>query len=118
MAQHNITGRAGEEIALAFLIQQGYKFITTNFRSKVGELDIVAKNGTQIVFIEVKTRSSTAFGAPSKAITPKKLHSLIQTAEYFLRVNNLGQNYRIDAVEVLVKGSEVTSINHIKNVTL
>lgn len=118
MAQHNLTGTSGEVIAAHYLKQQGYTLVETNFRSKLGEIDIVVEDGPQIVFVEVKTRSSTTFGVPSEAITPKKLHSLIQSAEYYLRINNLGQNYRIDAVEVIMQNSTVTSINHIKNITV
>lgn len=117
MAQHNITGATGEDVAVEFLVSHKYKLLARNFRTKVGEVDIIARDGIQYVFVEVKTRSSSRFGTPSEAITPKKLLSLIKTAEYYLLVNKLGQNFRIDAVEVIMRNSEVESINQIKNIT-
>ncbi len=118
MARHNVIGSSGEKFAVDFLRQKNYSLITTNFRSKLGEVDIIAKERTQFVFVEVKTRSGTLFGTPAQAITPKKLKSLIKTAEYYLLVNNLARNYRIDAIEVVLFGQSVKSINHIKNITL
>ncbi len=118
MALHNITGKSGEDIAANWIKDQGYTLVSRNFSSRLGEIDIIAKDGPQIVFIEVKTRSSTVFGAPASAITPKKLSSLIKTAEYYLLMNKIGRNYRIDAVEVIMKNGSVESIHHIKNITL
>lgn len=118
MAQHNIIGSSGEELAVKFLRKNGYLILATNFRSKIGEIDIIAKENDQIVFIEVKTRSSNGYGSPSEAITRKKIKSLILAAEYYLLINNLGQNYRIDAVEVLIKQGEAPLIHHIKNITV
>ncbi len=117
MAKHTITGRVGETYAVSFLMQHKYKIISTNFRSKFGEIDIIAKDGNQFVFVEVKTRSSTVFGTPADAITPKKLQLVIKAAEYFILVNNHVQNYRVDAIEVFMTRNTVTSINHIKNIT-
>lgn len=118
MAIHNVTGKLGEQTAVNFLTQHGYKILATNFKSKLGEIDIVARDGKQTVFVEVKTRSGVVFGTPAEAIGYKKLLSIIRTAQYFLIKNKLDDYYRIDAVEVEVKGSEILSINQIKNITI
>lgn len=118
MAKHTITGRVGETYAVSFLKEHKYTIVSTNFRSKFGEIDVIATDGDQLVFVEVKTRSSTVFGTPADAITPKKLRSVIKAAEYFILVNNHAQNYRIDAIEVFMNGNTISSINHIKNITL
>ena len=118
MALHNITGKSGEDAAVNFLQNQKYKILSRNFKSKVGEVDIVAKERDQVVFVEVKTRSNTLFGTPGEAIGYKKLISLIKTAQYYLMINNFSQNYRIDAVEVIMVDGQVKSINQIKNITL
>ncbi len=117
MARHNLTGVIGEDFATDYLKKQKYKIIARNFKTKLGEIDIIAKENSQYVFVEVKTRSSHTFGTPAEAITPKKLLSLIRAGEYYLLINNLGQNYRIDAIEVDAKES-IFSINHIKNITV
>lgn len=116
VAQHNIIGTSGEEIAVHFLKQHGYVIVSRNFKTKIGEIDIVAKEKSQYVFVEVKTRSTHAFGTPAEAITPKKLHSLIQAGEFYLLANNLQQNYRIDAIEVMISIGK-PHITHIKNIT-
>lgn len=118
VAQHNIIGKSGEDIVAAYLQEKNYNIVERNFKTKVGEIDIVAKEKSQIVFVEVKTRSTNLFGTPSEAITHKKLHSLIRAGEYYLLAHNLSQNYRIDAVEVLMHNGKVQSLNHIKNITL
>jgi putative endonuclease len=116
VARHNITGRTGEDLAAEYLKKNGYKILAINFRTKVGEIDIVAKERSQIVFVEVKTRSSHIFGTPAEAITPKKLHSLIQAGEYYLLKYKGLRNYRIDAIEVLMTDGKA-NISHIKNIT-
>ena len=118
MAVHNVTGKSGEDEVTEYLKKQKYQILARNFKSKLGEIDIVAKDGDQAVFVEVKTRSSMLFGAPSEAIGYKKLLSLIKASEYYLLINNLDQNYRIDAVEVIMVDGIVKSINQIKNITL
>ena len=65
-------GKQGEEIALRFLKKKGYRIIQTNYSCKLGEVDIVAKEKDTLVFIEVKTRTSLAFGPPQLAVTPAK----------------------------------------------
>ena len=101
MAQHNITGKSGEDAAVDFLKRQKYIILAKNYRTKIGELDIVAKEGGQIVFVEVKTRSNNNFGSPSEAITKKKLHSLIQAAEW---VVSQGKSMGIDRIKSYVPG--------------
>jgi len=115
---HLLTGKRGEQEAEKYLKRVGYAIIDKNFRSKIGEIDIIAKDDDMLVFIEVKTRTSTFWGSPAEAIKRKKLHSIIRTSQYYLLTHhNLPQNIRIDAIEILVVNSE-TRINHIKNITL
>ena len=62
-------GKIGEKLAVKYLRKQGYKIITTNFYTNRGEIDIVAKDGVEFVFIEVKTRCNENFGKPAEAVT-------------------------------------------------
>jgi putative endonuclease len=117
MALHNLIGASGEDIATEYVQKQGYTVLERNFRCKLGEIDIIAKDGAQMVFVEVKTRTSSLFGTPLEAITRKKLLSLVKSAEYYLLTNKLGQNYRIDAVEIVMRKGQLNEVNQVKNIT-
>ena len=104
-------GRAGEVKAAEFLKKKGYKIITKNYKTHVGEIDIIAEDGEEIVFIEVKTRIDDAFGAPSEAVTEKKIRKYEKVAtEFLLREKKLDALCRFDVIEI-----EDGKINHIIN---
>ena len=77
-------GKIGEQIATEYVEKLGYKIIKRNFFCKHGEIDIIAQDNQEIVFIEVKTRSSTNFGKPSEAVNKIKLMHMYKTAKYYL----------------------------------
>lgn len=108
-------GRVGEDFAVSFLRQHGYKVIERNFRSRFGEIDIIAVDGDTLVFVEVKARWSKKFGAPEEAVTPQKLYKIKRTAEYFsLTHKGLPEKLRIDVVAIEAEGSRVSSARIIK----
>ena len=78
-------GEKGESIAVNCLKKQGYRIIELNYRTKLGEIDIIAKQGKTLVFIEVKTRKSSRFGRPELAVTPKKQRKISMVALYYLK---------------------------------
>jgi putative endonuclease len=78
-------GRAGELKAAEFLKKAGYKIIKKNYRTPFGEIDIIALDGETLVFVEVKTRSSDDYGAPSEAVNQKKQEKYVRTALSFLQ---------------------------------
>ncbi len=112
-------GRRGEEQASLFLQKQGYKILQRNFRSRLGEIDIIALEAQTVVFVEVKTRFSQKFGLPEEAVTPWKIRSIIKTAQYFQMLHpNLPESLRIDVVAIsLSSNGETKEIKLIKNVT-
>jgi putative endonuclease len=103
-------GKKGEELALNFLENNGYKLIEKNFKSKFGEIDLIMKDGEVIVFVEVKYRLSEDYGSPKDAVTYEKMKKIIKTAEYFIVKNNLNSLYRFDVVSILKN-----NIEHVKN---
>lgn len=108
----------GEDKACEYLRKNGYKIIERNFRKGYGEIDIVAIHENTLVFIEVKTRTSSGFGSPLEAINYWKLKSLIKTAQYYkLTHPKLPDSLRIDAVSVILNGNEVQSIELTKNIS-
>jgi len=112
-------GKLGEEIATNYLRKNGYQILTKNFRSKLGEIDIIGLDHGVLVFVEVKTRWSRKFGPPEEAVTPWKLRSIIKTAQYFKMLHpEFPESLRIDVVAIsLSSNKEVKEIKLIKNVT-
>lgn len=119
----NPIAKKGEDLAVEFLRKKGYKIIDRNFRRGYGEIDIIAiedlgKEKT-LIFVEVKTRSSTKFGSPFEAILFWKLKSLVRTAQFYKLIHsNLPDSLRIDAVAVTLSPNDsVENIEHIKNIS-
>jgi putative endonuclease len=98
-------GKNGESIAARHLEQHGYRILTRNYRSPAGEIDLVARQGETIVFVEVKTRRSQRFGHPKTAVTPAKQRKISMAALYYLKSKNqLQARSRFDVVTILPKG--------------
>ena len=105
----NSLGVSGEQQAKKYLIKQGYKVLETNYKTVLGEIDIVAKKDDVIVFVEVKTRSNTKFGLPRESVTPYKQNKIRTVATYYLKVKNmLNFNVRFDVIDIL--NGELTHI--------
>ena len=111
--RHEI-GKIGEELACKYLEDNGYKIVERNFEAKQGEIDIIALDKQEIVFIEVKTRTGINYGEASEAITRYKKRHLLNSIKYYLYKRNLENEFiRIDVAEVYVKGENI-KINYIK----
>ncbi len=114
MAQHNQLGKEGEKLAREMLERKGYKILETNWRHGRDEIDIVAMDGDDLVFVEVKTRSSDLFGPPEEAVTERKESFLIRAAEAFIEAKDLDFNSRFDIVSIILKDGK-PEINHIED---
>lgn len=100
-------GNIGEKIAEDFLRLQGYVILEKNFYYQHGEIDIIAKDGEALAFIEVKLRRSDKFGAPEESVTPKKQEVIRRTAEGYVHTKNLENvNCRFDVVSITAKDGE------------
>lgn len=109
-------GKIGEQIATEYIEKLGYKIIKRNFHCKQGEIDIIAQDNQEIVFIEVKTRTSTNYGQPSEAVNKMKLRHMCRSAKYYLYKSNCFNNFvRFDVVEIMVKDGKF-NINYIKQI--
>ena len=107
-------GIIGEKIAQGYLINKGFKILETNFYTKRGEIDIIAKKNDCIIFVEVKTRTSLEFGTPAMAVNSSKKKHIKSTAKIFLHLNRLYKyNVRFDVIEVFIKDGKC-NINHIE----
>ncbi len=95
-------GYKGESIAVGFLKKNGYKILEQNYKNKLGEIDIVAKDRGTLVFVEVKTRRSDQYGHPKWAVTPRKQRKISMVALYYLKENRqTNRKARFDVVTVL-----------------
>ncbi len=108
-------GKESEDIALKFLKKKGYKILEQNYRTKLGEIDIIAIDKDIIVFVEVKARRSNQFGDPKWSVTPQKQRKISMVALYYLKKAKLNHaKARFDVVSINSRSDE-TSIEIIKN---
>ncbi len=113
MAEHNITGKKGEEMAAEFLEKKGYKILETNWRFMNLEADIIAEISKTLVIAEVKTRKSNYFGEPESFVTRQKQKNLIKAANAYIERKQLDLEVRFDIVSVVL--NDTTSIKHIED---
>jgi putative endonuclease len=94
-------GRLGERLASDALEGRGYRIVEHNFRCRAGEIDLVAREGEDLVFVEVKTRRGSAYGLPEEAVNARKARKIQEIACYYLDLHNLPEcSWRIDVVAV------------------
>ena len=95
-------GRRGEELACSFLVKKGYRILARNYRTRSGEIDIIARDGAVLVFVEVKTRNSERFGHPFEAVTFHKQQQMIKVAREYICYNaSPEQEARFDVVGIV-----------------
>ena len=105
-----LLGKKGEKLAVAYVKKQGMRVLKTNYRTPFGEADIIALDGDEIAFIEVKTRSTDNYGTPGEAITEDKQRRYRKIAEFYWLQTGEEPNARFDVVEVWADGR----IEHLK----
>jgi len=105
-----LEGTNGENFACQYLINKGYKILYRNFRSKFGEIDIIANKGDLIIFVEVKLRNSNKFGKGFEAVSKSKIEKIIKTSQYFISLQTEIYIYRYDVISI-----DDNKITHIEN---
>ena len=114
MAEHNILGEKGEQLAVDYLIQQGYKIIATNWRLHKYELDILAQQGDELVVVEVKTRTTAFFGNPEEAVTLAKQKHLVNGANCYIETYEIDLDCRFDVIAIILNKNK-QEITHFKD---
>lgn len=117
MAQHNELGKRGEEIACDFLINNGYTIIDRNWIGERHEIDIVASIANFLIFVEVKTRSSSQWGNPETAISDSKIKRMVAAADHYLRSMDREYDARFDIISIITNKKQ-TEIVHIEDAFL
>ncbi len=114
MAHHIDFGIQGETAAANFLKSLGYQILETNYRYQKAEIDIIALDKNELVFIEVKTRKSNNFGFPEEAVSEKKIEKLMEGALAYIEEAEWKDTYRFDVL-ALTKNIEGFDLHHIKD---
>ncbi|GAB3891485.1 YraN family protein [Spirosoma agri] len=114
MAQHNETGKQGEAEAVRYLQDKGYEIMTRNYRYQHAEIDLVARKGKILVFVEVKTRSNLSYGNPEEFVSYTKSRLVMKAAEHYVFAHNWLHDVRFDIVAVTLAGSELR-VRHIED---
>lgn len=109
-------GQFGEEYTASYLADKGYRILTRNYRTRYGEIDIIAMQDDTVVFIEVKARRSRIYGEPKEAVSSRKQQRLITTALIYLQENKWEEKAcRFDVVEVVFLANGTVKPHHIEN---
>lgn len=109
-------GRFGEDTASKYLEESGYTILDRNFKCKSGEIDIIARDGNYIVFVEVKTRSGSFYGTPGEAVNELKQHKIIKVSEtYIMKRKLFNYDFRFDVIEIVIDKAKNASIKLIKD---
>ncbi len=114
-------GQLGEDIAIKYLEKHGYKILDRNYRKPWGEIDIIAQQGQELVFIEVKTQNQKFEWRPEENITFHKKHQLSRIVTTYLKANKIpeDQNWRVDVLAITLDfKTKNASVEHIQNITL
>ncbi|MBR1515051.1 MAG: YraN family protein [Bacteroidales bacterium] len=117
MAKHNELGKKGEEMAIQYLVGKGYEILEQNWRNRHKEIDIIAKDGKELVIVEVKTRNKDDYGEPFFAVSRQKQIRLIYAANAYIYKHNLDCNTRFDIISIVYNDGN-PEIEHIEDAFL
>ena len=110
----HLIGSEGESAATRYLKRQGYTVVGQNYSCRYGEIDLIARKGPYIVFVEVKTRKDESFAAAREFVTPAKQERVRKTAMLWLQQNDVDLQPRFDVIEIVGQGRRQT-IRHMEN---
>ncbi len=109
---HLILGVKGENLAVNRLVEDGYEIVERNYKWKQGELDIICRKDGMLIVVEVKTRNTTAYGAPYLAVSLAKQRQIIRVTNQYIRERNINEDVRFDIFSIDMTGGKV-SMEHI-----
>jgi len=112
MAAHNELGKLGEDLAVDYLIKNGYTILDTNWTFQKAEIDIIAQIENTLAIVEVKTRSSLEFGLPQDFVKPKKIQLLVKAVDAYINTKNLDLDVRFDIIAIY-KEDKSFAIEHL-----
>ena len=117
MAEHYELGKKGEQLAIDYLIKQGYKIVERNWRFQKAEIDIIARKEETLISVEVKTRSTYDFGNPQDFVNPKKIKLMVLAMNEYVLKKDLEVEVRFDIVAI-TKNKGSFNIEHLEDAFL
>ena len=111
----NSPGKLGERYAANYLIKHKYKLVESNFQSRFGEIDIIVKNKSYLVFVEVKQRDVNSIATPAEFVDKAKQNKIIATAKLYLANNPTDLQPRFDVIEIYSSNNKIKSLKHLEN---
>jgi len=114
MARHNDTGKEGEQLAVEYLAAKAFKILERNWRFKKSEIDIIAIDGNEIVFVEVKTRHENFLVEPELTVSKKQQRSIINAANQYIISHGIDMEARFDIISIVIS-SEGENVKHLEN---
>jgi len=114
MSKASELGRKGEELAVAHLRSLGYEILETNWHSHHLEIDIIARDGKELVIVEVKARNTTSYEHPVEAVSNKKIRFLVNAAEAYIQEKDINLDTRFDVISIIFLGRDF-EIDHFKD---
>ena len=119
MATHNVIGKKGEQIAAEYLQLKEYEILQTNYRYQKAEIDIIAKRGSCLLAVEVKTRSTAYFGNPEDFVKPKQIKQMLKAMNHFVETETEDDvNVRFDILAIVLQKDQTPKIEHIQDAFL
>lgn len=109
-----VTGKLGEDFAESYFVKKGF-CVTRNFRSRFGEIDLIAENGEMLIFVEVKTRKADSMISPKESVDIYKQRKIIKTAEYYIMKTGSEKQPRFDVFEVFQQSGRIYKFSHIES---
>lgn len=117
MAAHNDLGKKGEDLAVDYLLQKGYKIVARNFVFQKAEVDIIARKGNVLAIVEVKTRSTPDFGNPQEFLKGRQIQRIVKAVDYFVNEHKMNVEVRFDIVAI-IKNKAGTKLEHLEDAFL
>lgn len=114
MKESHELGKIGEDLAIQLLLNKGYSILTKNYVFQKAEVDVIAENETQLVVVEVKTRSYNTILEPFEAVNTKKQKLMMKAIDNYVQENNINKEVRFDIISI-VKTSYSTEIEHLED---
>lgn len=114
MANHNELGKKGEDLAVDFLLKNGYEILERNYIFQKAEVDIIAQKEDILAIVEVKTRSTKAFGNPQDFLKPKQIQRIVKAVDNYVTSNQLDVEVRFDIIAIVKNGNQF-DIEHLEN---
>jgi len=118
MAEHNDFGAWGEQLAEDYLRRKGYEIVERDWRCGHRDIDIIALDDEELVFVEVKTRRNTIFADPEDAVDWKKRRNLLYAANAFVKMKRLKCDFRFDLITIVGSDSDTADIEHTKDINI